>query len=167
MKIFLLGILSIVIILTGMYFLTTTGNSGTLENNAIPEINEQVVEKYLSEEVMNANFGGEIFVAYEILGSDKNEGKIYLWALIEEYYKSGENIEKGSGMSVPIVLNVTGYNNNSLEILSHFIPRDGSYNSEDIKEMFPKKIQDKIFGYESTNIGELIKEIEYKVSESY
>ncbi|WP_026675295.1 hypothetical protein [Alkalihalobacterium bogoriense] len=166
MKKLLLGILSIMIILTGMYFFSTAGDSATFENKSIPEINEQIVEKYLSEEVMNPNFGGEIFVAYEILESDKNKGEIYLWALIEEYYKKDEDIETGSGMSVPIVLSVRGHNNDSLEILSHSIPREGSY-PEDIKEMFPKKIQNKILNYSSNHIGDLIEEIENRVKENY
>jgi hypothetical protein len=155
------------IILTGMYFLTTAGDSTTSENNAISVIDEQVVEKYLSEEVMNSNFGGEIFVAYEILETDKNEGEIYLWALIQEYYEEGEALETGSGMSVPIVLSVSVHNNDSLEISSHSLPRDGSYYSEDIKEMFPKKIQNKILGYSSNHIGDLIEEMENKVKENY
>ncbi|WNF38379.1 hypothetical protein RJD24_08145 [Bacillaceae bacterium IKA-2] len=166
MKKLLLGILFIMIILIGMYFLTTTGDSKISENNAISVIEEQVVENYLTEEVMNSNFGGEIFVAYEILETNKNKGEIYLWALIEKYYKKGKNTEMGSGMSVPIVLSVSEHND-SLEILSHSLPRDGSYYSEDIKELFPKKIQDKILGYSSNHIGDLIEELENKVKENY
>ncbi len=155
------------IILTGMYFLTTTVDTIPSENNAISVIDEQVVEKYLSEEVMNTNFGGEIFVSYEILETDKNEGEIYLWALIQEYYEKGGALEEGSGMSVPIVLSVNVHNNDSLEILSHSLPRDGSYHSEDIKEMFPKKIQNKILEYSSNHIGDLIEEMENKVKDNY
>lgn len=44
---------------------------------------------------------------------------------------------------------------------------DGSYYIEDIKEIFPNHIQDKILGYSSAHIDELIKEIEQKAKDYY
>lgn len=163
----MLGILIGMIILTGMYFLTNIGSS----NDSITAIDEQAIEKYLSEEMMNPNYGGEIFATYEILetdkNEDKNEGEIYLWALIEEYYKKGESIEMGSGMSVPVVLSVRLQHDDTLEIISHSLPADGSYYLEDIKEMFPKKIQKKILDYSSNHITGLMEKMENKVEEYY
>ncbi|QFT87702.1 hypothetical protein FIU87_03470 [Bacillus sp. THAF10] len=163
MKKLLLSILFIMVTLTGIYFLT---NNGVQSSNPTPVLDEQVIEKYLSEEMMNPNSGGKIFVAYEILATDKNEGEIYLWALIEEYYKKGEFIGQGSGMSVPVVLTLSE-NDDSMEIKSHSLPSDGSFYEKSIKEMFPKKIHQKIFGYPSNHIGELIEEMDNKVKDYY
>lgn len=90
-----------------------------------------------------------------------------MWALVEEYYKKGESIDIGSGMSVPVVLSVSVHNDDSMEIITHSIPSDGSYYLNDIKEMFPKKIQKKILGFSSYQIGELMKKMENKVEEYY
>ncbi|WP_143424865.1 MULTISPECIES: hypothetical protein [Geobacillus] len=89
------------------------------------------------------------------MGTDEIVSEVYLWALIQEYYNKGEVIEKGSGMSDPIVLHVEK-NKGSLKVLGHTLLRDGSYYLKDIKELFPTNIQDKILNYPSNYISQLI-----------
>lgn len=130
----------------------------------ISDENHQEIEKYLRDEVMDPNFGGKNFSAYEVLGSDQDKGEIYIWAFIQEYYEEGNGIEEGTGMSVPMVLKLD-QSQNSFKVLSHTLPRDGNYYAEDIKDLFPKKAEKKIFDYPTVDIGKLIKEAEGEAKE--
>ncbi|WP_226678590.1 hypothetical protein [Mesobacillus jeotgali] len=138
--------------------------AGCSLNSTVTEEDEQEIEKYISQEVMSPNFGGEIFSAYEILATNEEKGEIYLWALIEEYYKEGEEVEQGSGMSVPMVLKIDRSEGAS-KVISHTLPRDGSFYADDIKEMFPYFAELKALDYPSNHIKKLIKEVESEVAE--
>ncbi len=113
---------------------------------------------------MHSTFDGNVYSVFEILHADKKAGEIYVWALIQEYYKTETDLENGTGMSVPMVLHVEK-NGEDLQILGHTLPRDGSYYSGDIKVLFPKSIQSKIISYSSKYIEELMDELEYVVYE--
>ncbi|RSD22545.1 hypothetical protein [Mesobacillus subterraneus] len=131
---------------------------------ALTEEDGHEIERYIRQEVMSPNFGGEVFSAHEILATSKDKGEIYLWALIEEYYKDGAAVEQGSGMSVPMVLKVD-QSGDSLKVVSHTLPRDGSLYADDIKDMFPYFAGQKALDYPSNHIKKLIKEIEAEVAE--
>lgn len=125
----------------------------------VSEKDKREIDKYIRQEVMSPNFGGEVFSAYEILDSDRKKGELYIWALIQEYYKEGTGIEQGTGMSVPMVLKIerTG---DSLTVLSHTLPRDGSFYAEDIKDMFPYFAGRKAIDHPDKVVSELIEEAE-------
>jgi hypothetical protein len=125
--------------------------------------NHQEIEKYIREEVMSPNFGGEIFSAHEILGSNEKKGELYIWALIEEYYKEDSKIEQGTGMSVPMVLKID-QTEDSLQVISHTLPRDGSDYANDLKDMFPYFAEIKALDYPSIYVDKLIKKIEAEVA---
>lgn len=104
---------------------------------------EAFIKRYLEENIGIAAFGGKVFCAYDVLG-EKREGIIineYLWALCLEYYLKDENLKEGSGISLPVALAIEEQG----QIVSHRIPRDGSYYGPDIREIFPKKYHVKIF----------------------
>jgi hypothetical protein len=126
---------------------------------SVTEKDKQEIEKYIRQEVMSPNFGGEVFSAYEILGSDENKGELYLWALIQEYYKKGTEIEQGTGMSVPMVLKID-QSKDSFKVLSHTLPRDGSLYAEDIKNLFPYFAGRKAINHPDKVISKLIEEAE-------
>ncbi|ADU29121.1 hypothetical protein [Evansella cellulosilytica] len=159
--VFFIGLLSLALL-----FGCEETTEESVSNIVISADDAKVIEKYLTEEIMTPNFGGAVFAEYEILETENDVEEIYLWALIQEYYQKGEVIEEGSGMSVPIVLSVRK-ESQSTKIVSHSLPRDGSYFTDDIKEMFPRHIQNKIFEYGSEHISKLIKDLEEKVKESY
>ncbi|WLR54897.1 hypothetical protein LC048_21325 [Mesobacillus subterraneus] len=133
-------------------------------NAAVTEEEGEEIERYIRQEVMKPNFGGEILSAYEILASSEEKGEIYLWALIEEYYKEGAEVEQGSGMSVPMVLKVDR-SEGALKVISHTLPRDGSFYADDVKEMFPYFAEIKALDYPSIHIKKLVKEVETEVAE--
>ncbi|MBT2694244.1 hypothetical protein [Bacillus sp. ISL-55] len=133
-------------------------------NMAVSEEDEQEIERYISQEVMDPNFGGEIFNAYEILATNEEKGEIYLWALIEEYYKEGAEVEHGSGMSVPMVLKVDR-SEGTFKVTGHTLPRDGSFYADDVKAMFPYFAEMKALDYPSIHFKKLSKEVESEVAE--
>lgn len=133
-------------------------------NVQLSETNKQIIEEYLTDFILNPNFGGEIFVSYEILDTNKKTNEIYVWGLIVEYYKKGNDIEQGSGISAPYILYIDP-SSEQFRINAHSMPRDGSYYTSDIKQMFPRKIHKKIFDIESKRISNLIEEVESKAKE--
>lgn len=124
---------------------------------------KQEISQYLNEEVMDPNLNGQVYSVYEVLQSNQDIGEVYIWAYIQEYYESDALLESGTGMSLPMVLHVERVGD-SLEVKSHVLPRDGSYYSEDIKTLFPRRIQNKIHDYPSKNMENLVVEIENKVN---
>lgn len=154
-RLWVVGGLLLILVLAG-YARSSGSISFTAES-------QQEIEKYIREEVMSPNFRGEIFSAHEILGSNEKKGELYIWALIEEYYKEDSKIEQGTGMSVPMVLKVD-QTEDSLQVISHSIPRDGSYYANDIKDMFPYFAEIKALDYPSIYVDKLIKKIEAEVA---
>lgn len=100
------------------------------------------ITAYLDDNLLSPNFGGKIFTAHEILGANAEE--IYVWVYAQEFYKQNNVLKKGTGISCPIVLIIDLQNGQEISILDHKQPRDGSYYSQDIKTMFPRKVQEAI-----------------------
>ena len=67
---------------------------------------------------------------------DGNLIHIYLWALCLEYYRDGQGLQKGTGMSLPVAIELIkapdGYQFNSYKV-----PRDGTLYGKDIRAEFP------------------------------
>ncbi|MDF2606362.1 MAG: hypothetical protein K0S34_552 [Bacillales bacterium] len=113
-----------------------------------------VIEDYLNNNILKPQFGGKVICSFEILGSNKDNGEIYLWALTKEYYMDGNNLVMGTGSSGPIILDVEKLDK-QLKVNGHLKPRDGRYYSEDIKKLFPVLIHNKIYNYPSKHFGKL------------
>ncbi len=154
---FIIGAVVVLVLILG-YQNLISGNSFSITNG-----DQQVINRYLNEQVMDPNFGGEVFSVYEVLQSNQETGEIYIWAFIQEYYESDTGLESGTGMSVPMVLYVD-QNGESLEIKSHTFPRDGSYYPEDIKILFPRRIRSKIHDYPSKHMDGLVDEMETMIN---
>lgn len=104
------------------------------------EILEQVenIGGYLAANIGISAHGGEIFCAYEPLNATQGkDGELFLWALCHEYYLEDGELEFGSGISVPVVLQ-TEQIDERREIVGHLLPRDGTYYGEDIRANFPR-----------------------------
>lgn len=154
---FIVGAFVVLVLFLG-YQYSTAGNSFSLSNTE-----QQVINRYLNEEVMDPNFSGKVFSVYDVLRSNQKTGEIYIWAYIQEYYETDTGLETGTGMSVVMVLHVE-QNGDSLEITSHTLPRDGSYYQEDIKALFPRSIQSKIMSYPERHMEGLTNRMEQKIN---
>lgn len=128
------------------------------------ESDKQLIENYLNEETINANFGGEIFSVFHIFDSSQTDNEIYIWAFSQEYYYEDEAFKQGTGWSIPMVLQFEQDNGGLLTILGHMVPRDGSYYTEDIKAMFPSQLHNEIFNFEtSPHLNDLQQSLDRKV----
>ena len=68
---------------------------------------------------------------------------IYAWVLEEKYYLENNEIKQGSGSSIPYKF-VVKNNDGKFTVTDSRIPRDGSYYSVDMKNIFPKNVRDDI-----------------------
>jgi hypothetical protein len=62
----------------------------------------------------------------------------YVWVYCEEYYKEGQSIKMGSGVSMPIKV-LMELQNGKLGVQGHEAPEDGGGYAASIKAMFPDK----------------------------
>ncbi|MFU0782398.1 MAG: hypothetical protein ACFWT2_04785 [Thermoanaerobacterium thermosaccharolyticum] len=79
-----------------------------------------------------------MYSAFELLGTDKD--KIYIWLVKEEYIKTGTNLERGQGVSLPVVLKIKK-SSKGISIISHDFPKDGVNHNKDVKKLFPANIR--------------------------
>ena len=115
----------------------------TLDDELSVFLDMQIAEYHYSEEHTDGNF---IAVHHKVLGIDKslNETTVYMWALYHEYsYENGEiNLESGAYTPTVITVKQTG-SHGHYELVEYWVPRDGSYYAEDIREKFPLYLQSK------------------------
>jgi hypothetical protein len=100
----------------------------------------QSMKDYLQQKVASKGFNGKVYCEYDVLDAAIAgvDGKLYLWAFCQEYYRKGRNLESGAGGSFPVVLKIRE-ENNQIEVISHQKPRDGSLYATDMPVMFSKK----------------------------
>jgi len=147
------------ILLTLLILLTTACRSGEIE---LSDVDKTVVENYIRSEYRTGGSLGNTLVAVDILGSDNSREEVYIWALIEEYSFGEAGAEVESGASLPFVLLVeTG--DAGIKVIGSRIPRDASMFAEDVEEMFPSELQNKILQYSSEHIDTFVDEMEIKV----
>lgn len=110
------------------------------------------------------------FMAMEIfLIEEKTEKNlnVYAWILEESYYKQGEELLVSTGSSIPYKFEISKEDNN-YEVSNYRIPRDGSYYTEDMKDMFPTDVYNKISKVHSDGtIEELKDNIKKQVNEYF
>jgi hypothetical protein len=100
----------------------------------------QSIKDYLQQKVASKGFNGNVYCEYDVLDAEIAgvDGKLYLWAFCQEYYRKGQNLESGTGGSFPVVLKIRE-ENNQIKVISHQKPRDGSLYATDMPVMFSKK----------------------------
>jgi hypothetical protein len=72
-------------------------------------ISPEEIKEFLIGKIGASAFGGKIFCAYQVMGTDQENQtiKIYLWVLVQEYYVSKQSLQEGTATSEPVVLFVT------------------------------------------------------------
>lgn len=93
------------------------------------------------------------YSAFKVLGTSTNE--IYLFVLKQN--------ESGAGTATPLVL-TTEKKNGTLNITSFKMPGDGDSYSKDIKEMFPKSVQNQIF-CDIDEYNQMIEDLQNQINE--
>lgn len=96
------------------------------------------IEEYLIANIGISAFGGQVFCSYQPLDATQGvQGEIYLWVLCQEFYVENELLMTGTGISLPVVLRVQE-KNDCFTIIEHFVPRDGAYYGQDVRDLFPR-----------------------------
>jgi hypothetical protein len=103
------------------------------------------IAEYLEKNLAWTAKNGVSFCSYEELGETKGKDR-FLYAVCQEFYKEAGNIYLGSGIAVPLKLIATG------GVYSHWVPRDGSYYSQDIQTMFPKDLREAAVNYANSEV---------------
>jgi hypothetical protein len=102
------------------------------------------IRSYLAASIGISAFGGEVFCAYEPLDARQGQqGRLYLWALCQEYFVEDGELRAGSGVSLPVVLFVQEANDR-LAIVRHRMPRDGAAYGSDVRSLFPASVWDQV-----------------------
>jgi hypothetical protein len=125
----------------GRYNLATGAPAGNVSPDEI--------SAYLAGKIGSASFGGRVFCAHQLLGSDADH--LYLLALCEEYYPKDGMLELGTGISVPVVL-VLGHSDGRDSITGHVLPVDGEGYGSSIKANFPENTWRFIFSSTTEDI---------------
>ena len=106
----------------------------------------RVVENYLIEqEKSNRYYKSKTFVSTEtyLIQEKKNIVEVSLWALIETYYIDNGQIKQDCGSSIPYKITLKK-DNDEYVVIKHQMPKDGSYYTKSLKEIFTKSVINKI-----------------------
>ena len=100
------------------------------------------IDNYLATQLLHASFGGVVFCAHQMLAVESKEGATtsYLWALCQEFYCHQQQLEVGSGVSLPVALEAERQDGGRWSF-EHRVPRDGLSYAADIDALFPRRIQ--------------------------
>ncbi len=129
-----------------------------IAERVLPGPKRSSVNEYLEENIITANFDGEIFAEYHEFG--RGVGELFIWAYVAELYELDEDLKTSTATSLPLVITFS-----EEELTGHHAPRDGSYYSEDIKEMFPPRHHNEILYFQSIHketLNGLIGDVENK-----
>jgi hypothetical protein len=131
------SILSIIIVFAGC-----NSNQKIITTNPlkITQNDKKIILNYLDTKTNDIAYPskGKMYSAYELLGTDKD--KIYIWLVKEEYIKAGTNLERGQGVSLPVVLKIKK-SSKGISIISPDFPKDGVNYNKDVKKLFPANIR--------------------------
>jgi hypothetical protein len=96
------------------------------------------VKAYLVKNVGQASYGGKIFCACDMLGTEpRNDGlDVYVWALCGEYYLDNGHLTLGTASSLPVALSLQKENGH-YTVTSYEVPRDGIDYGPSIQRIFP------------------------------
>jgi hypothetical protein len=102
---------------------------------------QSILKSYLVQNIGLASFGGKVFCAYQPLADpvkdqDGSRVHVYLWVLCQEYYRDGQGLQKGTGSSLPVAIELikaTG----RYQFNSYKVPGDGSFFPKDVRAEFP------------------------------
>ena len=130
-----------ILIITTIFLTILSCKKSENSENQISENEKTVLLKKISAEIIKPAFGGKIFGDLIVL--QRNPSEVYVWTTLQEFY--GENnVEKGTGTSVPLKINLNGNPITEDKIVNIEKPGDGSLYGEDINKLFPETVRRKI-----------------------
>lgn len=131
-------------------------------NQSIEQVNEQtsldeIISSYLAQKVAFKVFSdkGVVFEAHELYGTEEKDEKtyVYIWSVQQEYAYIDNEIVRGAGASMPLVIILEKSGEDGYDTITHMAPQDGERYISSVKKLFPEKYHDRIF--ERTHAKEL------------
>lgn len=125
-------------------------------------IRNYLVEKGDSEEKQNDLAKTFVSMRVYLLEEEKRDSLYYVYAWIVEgkYYLENDILKQDSGYSIPFKFKVIK-NDSGYRVVDSRIPRDGSYYSGDMKNIFPRSVRNDMKNVHTDGtIDELIVEVE-------
>lgn len=165
-KIIILGIFLIVIILIGLFIFKDRKERALYEAELVPSRPIEITDTKIVEAIEQSNFikpgfGGKTFFAYEKLGIEKSNSRtnVYVWLYAQEYYEKNNQLLKGTGVSLPVVLY---FNNDTLSAIN--APRAGSLYHDDIQNIFPDFIKSNAVFWDTEERDAIIQQLQKDVN---
>jgi hypothetical protein len=166
-KIIVFLIILIIIAVVDFILVKSTSSPNKIENENFQHTEEPILGNYAMDQavtefllsLIDAREGGSGFCVFENLYPEKELFPIYVWARCGEFKAVSAELKEYSGFSIPIKIdypNELSYYDQSR--FSYEIPRDGSYYSQDIKEIFPEEIWPAL-NFDVTDLNEKIERI--------
>ena len=120
--------------LIGLIF--STGCRAEISALSDPSLSS-LINTYLSKEIGISGFDGEVYCAFDYLQDPPTAaGEIYIWALCLEFYGEPDQLQEGSGISLPVALQIQE-GDGQFQVTGHLFPGNGSLYGPDVKEIFP------------------------------
>ncbi len=116
---------------------------------------EDFITSYLESEsdfAWKTVVNGQNICVYENLGNEEDLFPLSLWVRCSEFVVQENKLVEESGMSGPALIdypNILSFYD--YRKMSHITPRDGNLYVNDIRNIFPVKVQEKIFQYHKTS----------------
>lgn len=112
------------------------------EDDIYLAIRSYLVEKGDNEEKHNSLEKTFVSMKIYLLEEDKKDSLYYVYAWVVEgkYYLDGNTLRQDSGYSIPFKFKVEKIND-EYKVVDSRVPRDGSYYSKDMKNIFPKSVR--------------------------
>ena len=125
-------------------------------------VRNHLVEKGDNEEKHNDLEKTFVSMKVYLLEEEKKDSLYYVYAWVVEgkYYLENDILKQGSGYSIPFKFKVMK-NESGYRVVDFRIPRDGSYYSNDMKNIFPRSVRndmDKV--HHDGTVDKLIIEVE-------
>lgn len=106
-----------------------------------------------------SNSEGHRFCVIDNLGSNKSF-PLYIWTRCSKFSFQNGKLKELNGSSLPLKIDYPDeLSYFDINKFSHKAPGEGSHYTKDVKEIFPKEIQDKIFNYQKKEIDEINKKL--------
>jgi len=115
-------------------------HSGPTDFTFSGEVQRKAID-YLKNNVAKQNIKGDVFCSTNYLGADSNN--VYLLFYCQEFYKSNDIWEAGTGEAGPIAIKYEK-NEKGIYFTGYQKPRDGNLYAKDIEVIFPHWAQSKI-----------------------
>ncbi len=151
-----------VLIIVGILLYSRTDSLPFIaEVQEIAQVRDKEVLEYLENQLIDPiyDYNGKIFADYYIF--ERNEDQFFIWAYVVEYFVEDNYMEKGAGISSPMIIFIENG-----RIVSHWIPEDGSKYSDSLAKNFPAYLQQRVLSFNQTNtFQEMISSVEERVEE--